>query len=189
MMRIQSMIYGLLVGALILSSCQKEEQDPFAIDTNRVGVLTSETQIKALDSLFPNDSIVKNTGGTEFLSAADAIEVYEKGGAKLMIITPQEAANPKSTIESIQLIDSRYMTASGVSPASTFKTIKDAYPISKINNTLSTAVVFLDTIQAYFTIDKKELPAKFRSGTDAEITANDIPDTAAIKHFWIQWDK
>jgi hypothetical protein len=62
------------------------------------------------------------------------------------------------------------------------------YNISRIENTLNAAVVFLDEINAYITIDKKELPSDLRYDTDSKIRASQIPDEARIKYFMIYWD-
>ncbi|WP_106794088.1 hypothetical protein [Aquimarina sp. Aq78] len=179
----------ILLISLLMYSCQKEKkQDPFEITNNRIGLLTNEIQVKELDSIYANDSIAKRATGDQFLNNANEIEVYEKGGVKLLVLEAQKESDPTSTIENIQIVDPRYKTASGLSSNGIFKDIKDHYKISKINNTLSTAVIFVDSIQAYFTIDKKELSKKFQSTTDIEITATDIPDAAKIKHFWISWE-
>jgi hypothetical protein len=181
--------FNIFLISLLIFSCQKEKkQNPFEITNNRIGVLTNKIQVKQLDSVFANDSIAKRTQGDQFLNNVNEIEVYEKGGAKLLVLEAQKESDPTSTIENIQIIDPRYKTSSGLSSGSIFKDIKDNYNISKINNTLSTAVIFVDSIQAYFTIDKKELSKKFQSTTDIEITVTDIPDSAKIKHFWISWD-
>ena len=182
--------FGIIVFLILLTSCQKESQpNPFEIAKNRVGLLTNEIQLNQLDSIFANDSIANRKAGNQFLSKSNEIEIYEKGGTKLLVLEAKDESDPTSTIENIQVIDSRYKTASGLSSGSTFKNIKDNYTISKINNTLSTAVIFVDSIQAYFTIDKKELPVTFQNSTDAKITVSDIPDTAKIKHFWISWSE
>lgn len=179
----------ILLISLLMNSCQKEQkQDPFEITNNRIGLLTNQIQIKELDSIYANDSIAKRTAGDQFLNNVNEIEIYEKGGAKLLVLEAHKESDPSSTIENIQIVDPRYKTASGLSSNGIFKDIKDHYNISKINNTLSTAVIFVDSIQAYFTIDKKELSKKFQSTTNIEITATDIPDSAKIKHFWINWD-
>ncbi len=179
----------LLLSVLILG-CQKDvEQDPFEISNNRIGLLTNEIKVNQLDSIFANDSIAKRISGDQFLSASNAIEIYEKGGKKLLVLEARKESDPTSTIESIQVIDPRYKTATGLSSNSIFKDLKDQYTISKINNTLSTAVVFVDSIQAYFTIDKKELPRDFQYTTDIKIEASHIPDSAKIKHFWVSWNE
>lgn len=182
-------IFQALLISFVICSCQKEKkQDPFEIINNRIGLLTNETQVKELDSIFSNDSIAKRSAGNQSLNNVNEIEIYEKGGAKLLVLEPQNEANPESIIESIQIIDPRYKTTTGLSSNGVFKDIKDHYKISKINNTLSTAVIFVDSIQAYFTISKKELSKEFQFTTDAEIKITDIPDSAKIKHFWISWD-
>ncbi|TPN81709.1 hypothetical protein [Aquimarina algicola] len=175
--------------ALAVIGCQNEtKNDPFEITKNRIGLLTHTTQVKQLDSIFANDSILKTTADTQSISATNQIEIYEKGGDKLLILEVKKESDPTSTIQTIQVIDSRYKTTSGLSPDGVFKDIKDHYTVSKINNTLSTAVIFVDSIQAYFTIDKKELPTEFQNNTDKKITNTDIPDSAKIKNFWISWD-
>ncbi len=182
-------IFQALLFTLITFSCQKEQkQDPFEITPNRIGFLTNETKISQLDSIFAMDSIAKLIpSGTSFNSTTE-FEIYEKGGNKLLVLEAGKESDPTATIENIQVIDPRYKTPSGISSKSMFKDIKDHYTISKINNTLSTAVVFVDSIQAYFTIDKKQLPGEFQNTTDTKIKASDIPDSAKIKHFWIRWD-
>lgn len=179
---------ALIILTLFLS-CQKEEkQDPFGISNNRIGLLTNEIKIKQLDSIFANDSIAKKIAGTQSLRNTNEIEIFEKGGKRLLILEAKDESDPTSTIQNIQVIDPRYKTSTGLTSNSVFKDIKEHYTISKINNTLSTAVIFVDSIQAYFTIDKKELAREFQFNTDSKIEVTDIPDSAKIKHFWIHWD-
>ncbi len=183
-------IFQILTISLVIFGCQNDKkQNPFEITTNRIGLLTNEIQVKELDSVFAKDSIAKRTPGDQSISYANEIEIYEKGGAKLLILETTKESDPTSIIKSIEIIDPRYKTSSGLSSNGVFKDIKDHYNISKINNTLSTAVIFVDSIQAYFTIDKKELPQKFRGTTDIEIKAADIPDSSKIKNFWISWNE
>ncbi len=183
-------LLSLLILSATILSCQKEKkQDPFEISNNRIGLLTNKVSVKQLDSIFANDSIAKRIAGGQSLRNANEIEVFEKGGGKLLVLEVRKESDPSSTIQNIQIIDPRFKTSSGLSSASVFKDIKDHYTISKINNTLSTAVIFVDSIQAYFTIDKKQLAREFQFNTDSKIKTADIPDSAKIKHFWIHWDE
>ncbi|GAA0731796.1 hypothetical protein GCM10009430_44350 [Aquimarina litoralis] len=183
-------IHCILLISLSLLSCQKDKkQDPFEISFNRIGKLTNITKVSQLDSIYANDSIVKGSQSGGFVNVAKTIEVYEKGGAKLLSLEPREENNPESSIESVQIIDSRFKTTSGLSTKSIFKDIKDNYTISKINNTLSSAVIFIDSIQASISIDKKDLPSSLKANTAAKIEASQIPDTAAIKYFIINWEE
>jgi len=172
-----------------LLSCQKDKkQDPFEISFNRIGKLTNTTKVNQLDSIYANDSIVKNSKNSPFVSISKTIEIYEKGGAKLLNLEPKQENDPASVIESVQIIDPRYKTVSGLSIDGIFKDIKDNYNITKINNTLSSAVIFVDSIQASISIDKKQLPSELKFNTDIKIDASQIPDSAKIKHFLITWD-
>lgn len=178
----------ILIIAISIFSCQKDEDNPFLITANQVGPIQKEIRINQLDSIFTNDSIVTQTSGAQQLRSTDEIKIYEKGGKPLLIIEPLQEFDSTSTIGYIRIMDSRYETKAGVSTASTFKDIVENYNISRIENTLNAAVVFLDEINAYITIDKKELPSNLRYDTDSRIRASQIPDDAKIKYFMIYWD-
>ncbi len=182
-------ISSLLLVCLTIISCQKDKkQDPFEISYNRIGNLTSTTKVNQLDSIYAKDSIVKMSKTGQFAGMSNAIEIYEKGGAKLLSLEPKKENDPSSVIESVQVIDPKFTTTSGLSVNGVFKDIKDNYTITKINNTLSAAVIFVDSIQASITIDKKELPSELKFNTDKKIEASQIPDSAKIKHFIINWN-
>lgn len=171
---------------LITISCEKE-QDPFLISKQSIGFLTDSTQVKDLDLVFMNDSISKYIGGDEFTGNINDIEVFEKGGNLLLTLTPSEALDTTSTIKTIRVVDARYKTKLGLSTKSTFKDIVDNYKISSIQNTLRNLIVSVDGINAFFTIDKNELPAEMRYDMNLKIDAIQIPDIAKINNFYLQW--
>lgn len=172
------------------SSCTKnsKSQDPFAISFQRIGNLTNSTKIQELDSIFAKDSIVKHIAGDEFISTGHEIEIYEKGGKQLLALEATEEFDSTATIASVRIVDPRYKTADGLSIQSTFEHIKNNHAISKISNTLSTALVFIDSLGIYLTIDKKVLPDNLRNNSDITIKASQIPDHATVKNLWIGWD-
>ncbi|MFL1897412.1 hypothetical protein ACJRPK_17050 [Aquimarina sp. 2-A2] len=179
----------ILISCIFLWGCSSSEQtNPFNFGKNKVGKLTPQTSISAIDSLYKNDSIVNRNHTNALLSNTNEIEIYDSSGKKLLIIEPSTDDTNSAMIKSIQIIDPRYSTEEGISINSTFKDVRETFPISKINNTLSTAVVFVDSLNAYITIDKKFLPTNYKNNTDIKIEANVIPDSATIKHFWIQWN-
>lgn len=172
------------------SSCTKKPkpQDPFAISFQRIGKLTNITKVQELDSIFAKDSIVKHIAGDEFINTGNEIEIYEKGGKQLLALEATEEFDSTATIASIRIVDPRYKTADGLSIQSTFKHIKNNHTISKISNTLSTALVFIDSLGIYLTIDKKVLPNSLQNNSDITIKASQIPDHAKVKNLWIGWD-
>ncbi len=174
---------GLLAG-LLLTSCSKE--NPFKVTATQVGPLTKETAVSDLKTVFANDSVVdQNSGLSEELNI-NAIEIYEKGGKQLLSLMPVKEGDPK-TIRTVQIFDPRYTTEAGINLNSTFKDLTDAYTISRIETLISSVVIFVDDINAYFTIDRKELPGELRFDMEAKVSQAEIPDAAKIKYFMIGW--
>lgn len=176
---------GLLA---FLTSCNKDKDNPFLITANQVGPLTKEVKINQLDSVFKNDSITRQTSGPELLKSTDEIKVFDKEGKPLLELEPLQEFDSTSTIGYIRVLDPRYETKEGLNVKSTFKDIIEHYNISRIENTINAAVVFLDEINAYVTIDKSQLPPSLRYDTDSKIMASQIPDDAKFKYFMIYWN-
>tara|TARA_R110002073_G_scaffold93546_4_gene218401 strand:- start:13820 stop:14374 length:555 start_codon:yes stop_codon:yes gene_type:complete len=179
-------ILALILSISFLTSCNKE-QDPFMISPNNIGNLNDSTQVRDLKMVFANDSIVTSISGDEFAGNTNDILVYEKGGKQLLILSPSQYLDSTATIKTIRIIDERYKTSKGLHTNSTFKTIRDNYKISSIQNTLRDIIISVDDINSYFTIDKDQLPAEMRFDMNLDIEAIHIPDNAKIKNFFIQW--
>jgi len=176
-----------IIALVILNSCKKEI-NPHLISKNNIGFLTDSTQVKDMESIFINDSVVKRIGGDEFTGSINDIEIYDKTGKQLLILTPKEALDSTATITTIKVVDPRFKTDKGLNTNSTFADIKNNYTISSIQNTLRNVVVFVNDINGFFSIDKKELPAELRFDINKKIEAIHIPDAAKIKHFMIGWN-
>ncbi len=177
-----------IIIVLICSSCNKEINS-FLISKQNIGLLTDSTQIKDLESIFVNDSIVKHVGGDEFIGNVNDIVIYEKGGEQLLVLSPSQSLDSTSTIRTVKVVDPRFATTKGLSPSSTFKDINANYKISNIQNSLRNIIVSVNEINAYFTIDKNELPANMRFDMNLKIEAIQIPEEAKIKSFYLYWPK
>jgi hypothetical protein len=172
----------------IFFSCEKmEENDRFLISKDRVGFLTKDLQVRQLDSVFQEDSIVAKNS-RELFGGQNQITVYGKDGKAMLLLDPVQSFDSTSTIGNIRIIDGRYQTELGLGVNSSFKDIMSNYDISRIENTLDAAVVFIDKINAYVTFDKENLPGKFQNNTNMNIEVSDIPETAPIEYFWIGWE-
>jgi len=178
--------FALTIITLLITSCAKSP-DLNLISKHSIGLLTDSTQVKDLKSIFSNDSIAQFIGGDEFTGAINDIEIYNKNGDKLLVLTPRQSLDSTSTIKTIQVSFNQFKTDKGLNTNSTFKTIKDNYKISSIQNTLRNILVSVNEINAFFTIDKSELPAELRFDMNIKIEAIQIPETAKIKGFFIQW--
>jgi hypothetical protein len=179
-------ILSIIILLVVITSCSKP-QDPFGISKQNVGFLNDSTLVGDLKTIFPNDSIVNPIDGDDFAGSSSDIIVFEKGGKQLLVLSPAQSLDQTSTIRTVRVIDERFKTEKGLNSKSTFKDIKDNYKISGIENTLGSIIVSVDEINAYFTIARSELPAELRFDMDAKIEAIQIPETAKIKNFFIQW--
>lgn len=186
--KMKNTLIAALICTFLITSCATDKApNPFVIQKNNIGLLTDSTQVKELDAIFSNDSIVRYIAGDEFIGSVNTIEIFEKGGKKLLDLSPREALDSTSVISTVRIIDERYKTEKKISTLSTYKAIKDAYKISKVDNLINVIVVSVNEINASFTIDKKELPASMRFDMNMTIDPIQIPGKAEIKFFMIHW--
>ena len=176
--------FALFASIILLSSCA-EKENPFIIKKQNIGLLTDSSQVKDLRAIFANDSVIIDKP-TRF-GKENTIEVIDKEGKQLLILTPEKTKDSSSTIGTILIKDERFKTKKGISIISTFKDISDNYKISHVDNLLNSVVITVNEINASFTIDKKELPANARFDMDLHIDASMIPDKAKIKYFMLHW--
>jgi len=183
----KNFLYFLLPTILFINSCSKK-LDPFLITEQSVGLLTDSTLVKDLKLVFPNDSLNQFIGGDEFLGKSNIIKIFEKKTQKLLLeLTPKEPLDSLSTIQNIRIIDNRYKTGKAIDKFCDFGCLSSKHKISSIQNTLRNIIVSIDEINAYFTIDKKELPENLRYNMSLKIDKVSIPQSAKIKDFFIQW--
>ena len=176
---------GLLLGLLV--ACETKT-DSFAITKNSIGLLTDSTKVNALKVVFINDSISKYIGGDEFTGSTNTISIFEKGTGKLLLeLDPNYALDSVSTIRTVRIMDERVKNKDGLNRLSTFGDLNSKYTISSIQNTLRSLIISVDEINAYFTLNKTELPEEMRYNMNQKIEAISIPETAKIKDFYIQW--
>jgi hypothetical protein len=71
---------------------------------------------------------------------------------------------------------------------STFGEIDKNHNINGIQNTINNLIVYVDEIDAYFIIDKENLPIELRLGTENKIKKINIPSNSKIKRFMIGWN-
>lgn len=178
----------LVILCLSFYSCDKNEPDYF-IEKGKIAGLTKAIKVHQLDSVFPNDSIVKHTREDDFYgSTAQQIKLYDKTSKTLkLLLTPSAAFDSLATIEQVEVLDTIYKTRSGLGLGSPFGIVKKNYKISGIENTLNNAVVRLDTLDMFFTIDKSHLPSNIKFDSGASIDAMQIPDDAPIKNIYLGW--
>ena len=174
------------VALLSLLFIQCNTNSDFLISKDQVGNLGKSNTLEELETLFPGDSIVRDTAFTRIGPKVNKINIYEKGGKQLLTLTLSLDSIPK--IEIIRIYDPRFVTEKGVGIQSTFKDIREKHQIRKIVTSLNNVVVFLKDSDAYFTIAKTELPSSLQYASSVNIEAVQIPDAAKIKYMMVGWD-
>lgn len=183
----KNLLIPFFVVIIILTACDTTP-DPFLVTKHSVGKLNDSTQVKDLKRVFETDSLSQFIGGDEFTGNTNIIKVFEKGTQKLLLeLTPKEALDSLSTIQNVRIIDNRYKTKKGLDKLCDFSCLSANYTVSSVQNTLRNLIVSVDEINAYFTIDKNELPEDLRYDMNKKIEVISIPPTAKIKDFFIQW--
>lgn len=171
---------------IIFCSCSTKT-DPFIISNSNIGLLNDSTKVLELKTIYANDSIVKFDPANPTVSPTADINILDKNGTELLVLTPNRVLDSTSTIGSVKISNSNFKTTKGISTSSNFKLLADAYEIKKINNLLRSIVVSVKGLNADFIIDKKDLPAELRFDMSLNIEASQIPDEAKIKYIMLYW--
>ena len=145
-------VLSTLVCLFLLVQCTEEKDNSFLITVDSVGKLQKTSLVKDLESVYTLDSIVGDPSfgaktKNPFVAAngipqpsdsllntwssSKKIKIFEKGGAHLLTLTQSEDSIPG--IENIRIFDPRFKTDKGIGLNSTFKEIKDTYPIQKLS--------------------------------------------------------
>ncbi|HLW31058.1 MAG TPA: hypothetical protein VKX40_02270 [Aequorivita sp.] len=180
-------LVAIIFTIMVFVGCGKNS-DPFLIKDGSIGNLTHGIKMKQLDSIYANDSIVKINSSPNALETQGEVEIYEKGGQKLLLLSPEDETDPNATITDILIFDSRYKTEKGLNRTSLFKDFKENYKIGSIQRILNGVMVFLDDSDIYLTIDQEYLQEAVRYNPDLPIKAENILDSAPIKYFRIGWE-
>ena len=174
---------------LVLSCIGCSNNANYLIKKGKVGKINSKSIVKDIDSLFSNDSIVKRIGEGDYMfESEDKYLIYDNLNNHLLTLTPKQQHDANEKIETIQIYSNKFITSKGINVDSSFGDINKKHKISSIQNTINNIVVFVDEIDAYFIIDKKNFALELRIGTEKKIEAINIPLNSKIKRFMIGWN-
>lgn len=174
-----------LIAILVLSFLfvQCGEDNNMVIKKNQLGKISKNTSIKELDKIFKNDSVVKFPEGEELFRE---YRVYEKGGKQLLVFMPLIENDSIKGLELVKIYSDRYMTEKGVSVSSSFTDVDGNYTIDKIEPSFSSAILFVDEINATISLNKKDL--NLHEFDMRAIRKDQIPDEASINYITIWFE-
>ncbi|MBZ9620302.1 hypothetical protein [Psychroflexus lacisalsi] len=173
---------------LILSTSCNTSDSETIIAKNKLGLLSPSTKVNEVSTILVNDSIAEFDLESKFNKVSE-IEVFNKEGNISLVIEPNYQNDSLVTINEVQILDPKYRTKKGLSIDSNFKTIYENYKIDNIQNSINSVILSINEIGAYIVIDKKHLPSKLKFDSEIKIEANQIPDEAPFKYFWIRFEE
>ncbi len=180
----------MLLTLLFLVGCSSK--DKFRVAKNNVGYLNSKTTVQEIDALFENDSVVKHLSEGvlgykgRYAQEDDKYLIYSKEGAHLMTLTPKEPLDSLSTLRYIDIYSTAYTTEKGIGLNSTFEEINFLENIVKTDATFTKVILYLDQLNATFTLDKKDVG--ITSLTTNEVQLEQIPNLAKPTSFVVWFD-
>ncbi len=162
--------------------------DNFHISENRVGIFSKGMTISDVYNVIPKEQIKKKVGyGEHVYDTYDDYEIYDSDGKKILTLTPKQNGNTNSKINSISILDNRFKTTEGIGLTSTFGSLKQFYSIDNISPDLEDIFLDVESINAYFIINKTELQEgwwKHGQGIDK----SKIPNTAKFDGMGVSWE-
>jgi len=167
-------------------------KDEFSIEKNRVGCISSKTQVKEIYDLFKNDSVVAHLSEGilgyqgRYSQADDFYLIYSKEGKHLLTLTAKEPLDSLSTIRVVDIHDPIYKTKEGIGLNSTFEEINLAMNVSKVKSTFTKVVLYLDQLNATMTLDKLDLGINTIQTNDVQL--EQIPNLVKPKSFVVWFD-
>ena len=178
--------YLIISLIIFIVGCSSDE---YKIEKGKIGKLNTEIKVQQLDSIYKNDSIVKRIGEGDYMfSGDDKYLVFDSNKNHLLTLTPRNQHDTSEPIETIEIISDQFKTNSGITVNSTFGEIDKNHNINGIQNTINNLIIYVDEIDAYFIIDKKNLPIELRLGTEIKIKKINIPTESRIKRFMVGWN-
>ena len=161
--------------------------DNFHISENRVGIFSKGMTISDVYNTIPKEQIKKKVGYGEFADDTyDDYEIYDSNGKKILILTPKQSGNINSKINQISILDKRFKTTEKIGLNSTFGDLVKYYSIDKILPDMEHIILYVNHINAWFSIKKTELHEGWWNGK--RIDKSKIPNNAKFDGISIWWE-
>ena len=112
--------------------------------------------------------------------------VFDESGEPSLVFATRIQNDSIKALELVKIYSDYYVTEKGVSTASTFKDIAAQYSIEKIEPSFSSAILFIDELNATISLDKSDL--KIDEFDMSDIRQDQIPDLARIRYITLWFE-
>jgi hypothetical protein len=172
-------VLGLAV-IFLLFQCTEENT---AIKKKQLGTISNSTTIDELDKMFKNDSVQKLPEGE---SLVREYKVFDASGSPSLVFVTRVENDSLKAIEHVKIYSPAYATEKGISTSSTFEEIRGQYSIDDIEPSFSSAILFIDELNATISLDKKDLNIDEFDMRD--ISEDQIPDQANVLYITLWFE-
>ena len=171
---------AVILVSLMLVQCSKEDN---LIRKKQLGEINHATSIGELDRIFAGDSVVKTPEGEALVRE---YQVFDEAGEPSLVFVTRIENDSIKALELVKIYSDYYVTEKGLSTASTFKDITAQYSIDKIEPSFSSAILFIDELNATISLDKSDL--KIDEFDMRDIREDQIPDLARIRYITLWFE-
>jgi len=172
-------VLGLVV-LFLLAQCTEEST---VIKKKQLGEISNSTTIEELDEIFKNDSVQKLPEGE---SLVREYKVFDSSGNPGLIFVTRVENDSLKALEHVKIYSPEYTTEKGISTVSTFENVRGQYSIDDIEPSFSSAILFIDELNATISLDKKDL--NIDEFDMREIREDQIPDRASILYITLWFE-
>jgi hypothetical protein len=172
-------ILGLAV-IFLLVQCAEEST---VIKKKQLGDISNITTIEELDKIFKNDSVQKLPEGEELVRE---YKVFDAMGTPSLVFVTRVENDSLKALEHVKIYSPEYTTEKGISTASNFEEIRGQYSIDDIEPSFSSAILFINEINATISLDKKDLNIDEFDMRD--ISEDQIPDQSSILYITLWFE-
>ena len=179
----------LLFFAILTISCVNKPTDKadFLVTENNVGVFKKGMSVKDVLDIIPKVQINKVVDKDDYENSYDDYQYFDTNKTHLLTLTPTIQDDIQSKINRILILDNRFKTNKNIGLGSTYADLKNNYKITDIEPDLEHIVLTIGELNAWFSINKKQLLDNWWDENKKQIDVSKIPDTATFDTFVIWW--
>ena len=178
----------LFFAILTISSVNKPtDKADFLVTENNVGVFKKGMSVKDVLDIIPKVQINKVVDKDDYENSYDDYQYFDTNKTHLLTLTPTIQDDIQSKINRILILDNRFKTNKNIGLGSTYADLKNNYKITDIEPDLEHIVLTIGELNAWFSINKKQLLDNWWDENKKQIDVSKIPDTATFDTFVIWW--
>lgn len=163
--------------------------EDFLVSDVAVGPFKKGMTVHEVIKLLPEEQIKKVVNYEGFSEGEfDDYEIYDSSENHILTITPKGRDDLNNKISRVLILDDRFKTELQLGLGSSYEEIKKTYPSLKVSSNIEVIVLDLGEINAWMSIDKKQLPEDWWDVSRKRVDMRKIPPESIARSFVVWWD-